>query len=114
MIDGADELHVLRNPHGFSEDVVRAARLWAGDEIERLSKDAARYRFLRNTFFTYDFAIPEDFTGDVIIAPPRTETFEHGIPITKDQAHGEHLDATIDAALDGTTAALYKPIVRAP
>jgi hypothetical protein len=31
-----DEMHVLRNPHGFSEDVVRASRLWAADEIERL------------------------------------------------------------------------------
>jgi hypothetical protein len=35
---GKDEMHVLRNPHGFSEDVQRAARLWAADEIERLEK----------------------------------------------------------------------------
>ena len=31
-------LHTLRNPHGHSDDEVRKARLWAGDEIERLER----------------------------------------------------------------------------
>lgn len=38
----ADELHILRNPHGHSADEVREARLWAADEIERLSSVANR------------------------------------------------------------------------
>lgn len=38
-------LHVLRNPHGWSEDTVRAVRLLAADELEALwsgSDDLAR------------------------------------------------------------------------
>ena len=34
----ADHMHILRNPHGHSADAVRAARLWAADEIERLQR----------------------------------------------------------------------------
>lgn len=44
MSDGKDEMHVLRNPHGFSEDVQRAARLWAAEEIERLTSSLIALR----------------------------------------------------------------------
>ncbi len=36
-------LHLLRNPHGWSEEAVREARIKAADELERL------WRFERNT-----------------------------------------------------------------
>lgn len=29
-------IHILRNPHGYSDDEVRAARLWAADELDAL------------------------------------------------------------------------------
>ena len=34
-------LHILRNPFGHSEEDVRAARLWAANEIERLERELA-------------------------------------------------------------------------
>lgn len=61
--------------------------------------DAARYRYIRDTFFTRNIDLPADFTGDVIISPPRSETYEHGISIMTNPAWGEDLDALIDAAL---------------
>lgn len=74
------------------------------------ARDARRYRFLRNTFFTPYVEVPSDFSGDVVIYPPRTETFHDGISITKDSSYGDHLDEVIDAAIDGMTAHLYRPI----
>lgn len=85
----------------------------AANEILSLRQDAARYRFLRNTFFTRDFAVPADFTGEVIVSPPRAETFVEGISITRDAMHSQFLDDVIDAALSGHTAGLYKPIDKA-
>lgn len=41
-------MHVLRNPHGHSEQDVREARLWAGDEIERLQADLIETKNQRN------------------------------------------------------------------
>ena len=35
-------LHVLRNPHGWSEEVIREMRLKAADELERLYALEAR------------------------------------------------------------------------
>jgi hypothetical protein len=35
-------LHVVRNPHGYSDDVVRDARLIIADEYERLWKELAQ------------------------------------------------------------------------
>ena len=29
-------MHILRNPYGYTEDDVRRARLWAGERIEEL------------------------------------------------------------------------------
>lgn len=84
------------------------------EEVRALEKDAARYRFLRNTLFVRDIDVPDDFTGDVLVLPPRYETYYHGTPITKDTAFGKYLDAVIDAALDGTTASLYTPLKDAP
>lgn len=73
------------------------------------AKDAARYRFLRDTMF--DAAnVPDDFTGDMIMAPPRLATIEDGIVIMKTPCHGKDLDAAIDAALDGTMANIYPPL----
>lgn len=52
-------LHILRNPHGFTEETIREARLAAADRIERLSevsqveRPAARADDARNW--------PEDF-----------------------------------------------------
>ena len=37
-------LHVLRNPHEHGDDVVRQARLWAADEIERLRREVGGRR----------------------------------------------------------------------
>jgi hypothetical protein len=102
-----DQMQQLRDFSSPAGSYEQQACDWAVTEIERLRIDAARYRFLRDTFFTRDVDVPPGFTGDVIIAPPRTETFEHGIPITKDWAHSWHLDAAIDAALNGKTAGLY-------
>lgn len=73
------------------------------------AKDAARYRFLRDTMF--DAAnVPDDFTGDMIMAPPRVATIEDGVVIMKNPCHGKDLDAAIDAALDGETVSLYQPL----
>lgn len=38
-------LQILRNPHGWSEESVREARLWAADELERLEGEKAAHRF---------------------------------------------------------------------
>lgn len=54
-------LHILRNPHGFSEDVVRRARLDAADCIEALRRDAERYRKWRAA----DRASTADTFGEV-------------------------------------------------
>ena len=35
-------LHILRNPYGYSEDIVRQARLDAADRIEWLERELAR------------------------------------------------------------------------
>jgi hypothetical protein len=72
------------------------------------AKDAARYRFLRNTFFERGVDVPPDFTGDVIIGPPRCETYEHGISIMTNAAHSQTLDDAIDAAIDGNARTMYK------
>lgn len=34
----ADYMHILRNPYGHNADEVRAARLWAANEVERLQR----------------------------------------------------------------------------
>lgn len=83
----------------------------AADVFEQLHRDARRYRFLRDTFFTFDFMVPPNFTGEVIVAPPRSEEFVAGASITKNWLHSAALDAVIDAALDGKIpASVYVPI----
>jgi len=71
-------------------------------------------RFLRGTFFKRDVSVPNDFTGDVLIAPALSETYEHGIPVMTNACHSEHLDAAIDAALDGVTTGLYPSLEKKP
>lgn len=75
------------------------ALLTAADALEIALRDVARYRYLRSTVFTRDVAVAGDFTGDVIIAPPRMETYDRGIPIMTNPAHGAYLDLAIDEAL---------------
>ena len=45
----AEELHVLRNPYGHSDEAKRAARQWAGDEIERLTRELSETREMEAT-----------------------------------------------------------------
>lgn len=52
-METTEVLHILRNPHGWNDHVVRDARLAAADEIERmtnqLTESQARERALRDS-----------------------------------------------------------------
>ena len=48
------ELHILRNPHGYSDERVRQARLWAGDRIEEVERDNRLLCGLLNDVKWYD------------------------------------------------------------
>lgn len=50
-------LHILRNPHGFPEEVVRQARLDAADRIEALT---SRVRELERQIERLESQIVED------------------------------------------------------
>lgn len=55
-------LHVIRNPHGWNDHVVRDARLAAAIEIERLRTENKAWR-------DYVQGICQDLTPTVMVAP---------------------------------------------
>jgi len=91
-------LHVVRNPYGWNEHVVRDARLKLADEFERLRAevdglraDAERYRWLRNDAKNTDVTQPIVVRG---YDGPAGNYFNE--PLWDDE-----LDAAIDAARKG-------------
>jgi hypothetical protein len=91
-------LHVVRNPYGWNEHVVRDARLKLADEFERLRAevdalraDAERYRWLRNDAKNTDVTQPIVVRG---YDGPAGNYFNE--PLWDDE-----LDAAIDAARTG-------------